>query len=92
MTRSVAKEILTSAGSGSTPLVEGLARLAGSIGRRWQALRLWSDRVATIHQLSRLDERLLKDVGLSRHELGLLDEAWPAPDPIASRWPLYRPD
>ena len=89
MTRSIAKEILTSPGSGSTPVVESLARLAGSIRRRWLALRLWRDRVATIHQLARLDERMLRDVGLSRHELGPLDEAWPAPDADLPRWPRH---
>ena len=89
MTRSVSKEILTSPGSGSTPVVESLARLAGSIRRHWLALRLWRDRVATIHQLARLDERMLRDVGLSRHELGPLDEAWPAPDADLPRWPQH---
>src|SRR5215468_279043 len=77
MSRSVAKEILTPTSGVSTPVVEGLARLAGSIGGRWQAFRAWRDRVATIRQLARLDERMLKDVGLSRHELGPLDEDLP---------------
>jgi uncharacterized protein YjiS (DUF1127 family) len=92
MTRSVSKEILISHGSEAAPVVEILARLAHSIGRRWLALRLWRDRVATIHQLSRLDERMLKDVGLSRHEFGLLDETWTAPDADVRGWPLRRPD
>ena len=92
MTRSISKEFLTPASGVWTPVVESPARLAGSIGRRWLALRLWRDRVATIHQLSRLDERMLKDVGLSRHEFGLLDEAWPAPDDDVRGWPLHRAD
>jgi len=90
MTRSVTKEILTPASGVWTPVVEGLARLAGSIGRRWQALRVWRDRVATIHQLARLDERMLRDVGLSRHELGPLDEVWPTPDADLPRWPQHQ--
>ena len=89
MTRSVSKEFLTPASGASAPVVESLARLSGSIRRRWLALRLWRDRVATIHQLARLDERMLRDVGLSRHELGPLDEAWPAPDADLPRWPRH---
>ena len=89
MTRSVSKEFLTPASGVSAPVVESLARLAQAIGRRWLALRLWRDRVATIHQLARLDERMLRDVGLSRHELGPLDEAWPAPDADLPRWPQH---
>ena len=92
MTRSVSKEFLTPASGVSAPVVESLARFAQAIGRRWLALQLWRDRVATIHQLSRLDERMLKDVGLSRHELGPLDDAWPAPDAEVRGWPLHRPD
>jgi uncharacterized protein YjiS (DUF1127 family) len=92
MTRSVSKEFLTPASGVSAPVVESLARLAQAIGRRWLALRVWRDRVATIHQLSRLDERMLKDVGLSRYELGPLDEDWPAPDADVRGWPLHRPD
>ena len=89
MTRLVAKEILTPAGGVSTPVVEGLARLADAIGRRWRALQLWRDRIATIRQLARLDERMLKDVGLSRHELGPLDESWVEPDADLPRWPQH---
>ena len=92
MTRSVSKEFLTPVSGVSAPVGESLARLAQAIGRRWLALRLWRDRVATIHQLSRLDERMLKDVGLSRHELGPLDDARPAPDAEVRGWPLHRPD
>ena len=92
MTRSVSKEFLIPVGSAWAPVVESSARLAKAIGRRWLALRLWRDRVATIRQLSRLDERMLKDVGLSRHELGPLDEAWAAPDADVRGWPLHRPD
>jgi uncharacterized protein YjiS (DUF1127 family) len=90
MTRLAAKEILTPSGGVWTLVVESLARLADAIGRRWQALRLWRDRVATIHQLARLDERMLRDVGLSRHELGPLDEVWPTPDADLPRWPEHR--
>jgi uncharacterized protein YjiS (DUF1127 family) len=86
MSRSITKEILIPADSVSTPVVEGLARLAGSIGGHWQAFRVWRDRVATIRELARLDERMLKDVGLSRHELGPLDEAWPESDADLPRW------
>jgi uncharacterized protein YjiS (DUF1127 family) len=92
MTRSVSKEFLTPASGVSTLVVESLGRVAQAIGRRWLALRLWRDRVATIRQLSRLDERMLKDVGLSRHELGPLDDVWPAPDADVRGWPLHRPD
>ena len=90
MTRSVAKEFLTPATSVSTPVAESLARLAQSIGRHWRALQLWRDRLATIRQLARLDERMLKDVGLSRHELAPLDEAWQAPDADLPRWPEHQ--
>ena len=90
MTRSVAKEILTPVTSVSTPVAESLSRLADAIGRRWRALQLWRDRLATIRQLARLDERMLKDVGLSRHELGALDEAWQAPDVDLPRWPEHQ--
>ena len=89
MTRSVAKEILTPVTSVSTPVAESLARLADSIGRHWRAVQLWCDRLATIRQLARLDERMLKDVGLSRHELGPLDETWQAPDVDLPRWPEH---
>ena len=92
MTRSVSKEFLIPVCSVWAPVLESPARLARAVGRRWLALRLWRDRVATIHQLSRLDERMLKDVGLSRHEFGLLDEAWPAADDNVRGWPLHRAD
>ena len=90
MTRSVAKEILTPVTSVSTPVAESLSRLADAIGRRWRALQRWRDRLATIRQLARLDERMLKDVGLSRHELGPLDEIGQAPDADLPRWPEHQ--
>ena len=70
------KETLSSLSVVAVP--EFLARLAGSLRRCWSLLQRWRDRTAAVRQLTRLDDRMLKDIGLSRDELASLMEAWQA--------------
>ena len=71
----------------AAPLADILARLAGPLGRRMVILRRWRDRTEAVRQLTRLDERMLKDIGLSRHDLAPLIEAWQARGEQQPRWP-----
>jgi uncharacterized protein YjiS (DUF1127 family) len=58
-----------------------------SLGRRLLTLRRWRERAAAVRELTRLDERMLKDIGLSRHELAPLIKAWQARGEQEPRWP-----
>ena len=63
------------------------APLFGRLAGIWSAYRRWRQRAGALRQLSRLDERLLRDVGLSRAELALLLEAWQTREDAAPRGP-----
>jgi len=81
------KEIHSPFGLVVVPLAAILARLFGTLGRHRLTLRRWRERTAAVRQLTRLDERMLKDIGLARHELAPLVEAWQARGEQEGRWP-----
>ena len=71
---------------GGVAVPEVLARLAGSLRHQWSLLQRWRDRTAAVRQLARLDDRLLKDIGVPRDELSLLLAHWQAARTEAPRW------
>jgi uncharacterized protein YjiS (DUF1127 family) len=83
----LSKEIHSPSGLVLAPPAAILARLAAALGRHRLALRRWRDRTAAVRQLTRLDERMLKDIGLERHELAPLVEAWQVSGEQEPRWP-----
>ena len=81
------KESVAPFGALTALLTHLLTDLRSALGRRRLALRRRRERRAAVRQLSRLDERMLKDIGLSRGELAPLLELWQARQAEAARWP-----
>ncbi len=46
-----------------------LGRLHGTASSCWQAYVRWRDRRVALHHLALLDDRMLKDIGISRSEI-----------------------
>src|SRR5262245_35810618 len=54
--------------------VSALTRLVGgaviaTAGKGWRAYALWWERRAAVHELHKLDDRTLKDIGVNRSEI-----------------------
>lgn len=53
--------------SAARPVRSGAA--ASGLGRALPTLRIWRDRIRTRHELMRLDDRMLRDIGFARDEV-----------------------
>ena len=56
----------TGRGFGAAPRGRLLARAASWLGRVRETFRLWQDRVSGRQQLLRLDDHVLRDIGITR--------------------------